>query len=447
MKKLNSLAHNGQLSSFLFILWAGGAALLSYSLVYALRKPYTAAEFDGLEFFGVDYKIAVTTIQILGYLISKFAGIKVISEMKRPRRFGYFVCFVACAELSLLGFALLPHPYNALAMFFNGLSLGCMWGIIFSFIEGRRMTDVLASLLGVSIVFSSGLAKSIGLFVMNELQVDAFWMPALIGGAALPLLVLMAYTLKALPNPSAEDVRQKSERVTLDNAGRQRIFMRYLPILLLLFLGNLMLLVLRDIKEDFLVNIIDTSRHSSWLFAQVDSVVTLVILGMFALLTFCRKNIQALFILMSLVIVSCLVLTYVATFHASLNLSPVTWLFVISLSLYVAYLTFQTVFFDRFIACFRIKGNVGFFIAMIDFIGYAGTVTLLFTKELLQMDTDWFILFNRMAAIVGGLCTILFTGATFCLMREYRLRNRRPDEGEREGTFGMTQTGAASTAY
>ena len=26
---------------FLFILWAGGAALLSYSLVYALRKPFT----------------------------------------------------------------------------------------------------------------------------------------------------------------------------------------------------------------------------------------------------------------------------------------------------------------------------------------------------------------------------------------------------------------------
>ena len=31
-----------RLSDFLFILWAGGAALLSYSLVYALRKPYMA---------------------------------------------------------------------------------------------------------------------------------------------------------------------------------------------------------------------------------------------------------------------------------------------------------------------------------------------------------------------------------------------------------------------
>ena len=55
-------------SDFIFILWAGGAALLSYSLVYALRKPFTAATFDGLSIWGMDYKVVVTITQILGYL-------------------------------------------------------------------------------------------------------------------------------------------------------------------------------------------------------------------------------------------------------------------------------------------------------------------------------------------------------------------------------------------
>ena len=45
-----------KLSDLLFIFYAGGAALLSYSLVYALRKPFTAATFDGMELFGMDYK-------------------------------------------------------------------------------------------------------------------------------------------------------------------------------------------------------------------------------------------------------------------------------------------------------------------------------------------------------------------------------------------------------
>lgn len=34
---------------WLFIFWMGGTALLSYSLVYALRKPFTAAEFEAAE--------------------------------------------------------------------------------------------------------------------------------------------------------------------------------------------------------------------------------------------------------------------------------------------------------------------------------------------------------------------------------------------------------------
>ena len=53
-----------------------------------------------------------------------------------------------------------------------------------------------------------------------------------------------------------------------------------------------MLLVLRDIKEDFLVNILDMSNQSSWLFAQVDTIVTLVILGIFAAFIFFRSNIR-----------------------------------------------------------------------------------------------------------------------------------------------------------
>lgn len=87
-----------KISDFLFILWAGGAALLSYSLVYALRKPYTAAGFDGLEAFGMDYKVVVTISQILGYVLSKFIGIKLISELKRENRMKFILISIILAE-------------------------------------------------------------------------------------------------------------------------------------------------------------------------------------------------------------------------------------------------------------------------------------------------------------------------------------------------------------
>ena len=292
------------------------------------------------------------------------------------------------------------------------------------------LTDILASLLGVSMVFSSGVAKSFGLFAMNEMHISQFWMPAVIGGFALPLLVLMGYMLKRLPQPTAEDIALRNERVTLDSKGRKALFLKYAPILTLLFIGNFMLLVLRDIKEDFLVYILDMSNQSSWMFARIDTIVTLIILGIFALFIFFRSNIRALLWLMTLVIAGCLTMTYVSYHYDTLDLSPVMWLFIESLSLYIAYLTFQTVFFDRFIACFRIKGNVGFFIAMIDFIGYLGTVTLLSTKELLNIEVEWFALFNHIACGVGALCTVLFTVAGILIYRKYNatLEVKKADE-------------------
>ena len=280
-----------RLADALFILWAGGAALLSYSLVYALRKPFTAAGFDGLDFFGMDYKTATSTVQISGYFISKLIGIKVISELKKENRLKFIILSVAVAELSLVLFGALPRPLNVFALFFNGLSLGCMWGVIFSFLEGRRVTDLLASLMGLSIAISSGTAKSVGLFVMEHLHISEFWMPAFIGAFAFPLLSLLGWLMTRMPQPTAADRALRSERVTLDGRARADLFKSFMPVLLMLFAANLFITVLQDIKEDFLVKILDVEAAglSSWAFAKVDAVVTLIILLLFGLMSAVRS--------------------------------------------------------------------------------------------------------------------------------------------------------------
>lgn len=421
---VSKIKNNRHFKDILFILWAGGTALLTYSLIYTLRKPFTAALYQDLELLGIDYKVAVTTIQILGYLIAKFFGIKIISELKRENRFKFFVCSVVLAELSLIAFGLIPAPYNAFAMFFNGLSLGCMWGVIFSFIEGRRFTDMLASMLGVSMVFSSGLAKSLGLYIMNEIGVGQFWMPALIGVFAMPLLVVMAYSLIRLPNPDEEDIIRKSERKAMTRDDRRTIFRRYALMITLILIANFVVVMLRDIKEDFLVNILDMSGQSSWMFAKVDTIITIIILGLFAVATFVRKNIAVLIAMLSTVIASSVVMSYISFNYQSLELSPMVWLFAQSLPLYITYLTFQTVFFDRFIACFRVKANVGYFIALIDFVGYTGTVTLLFVKEWMNVEMNWFELYNHMSAFVGIVSVVTFSVALVALIVTYRREQR-----------------------
>lgn len=416
-----------KLSDLLFIFYAGGAALLSYSLVYALRKPFTAATFDGMELFGMDYKVATSIIQIFGYMVSKFIGIKLISELKREGRLKFILVSIGVAELSLVLFGCLPRPFNVLALFFNGLSLGCMWGVIFSFLEGRRVTDLLASLFGLSIAVSSGTAKSIGLFVVDILNVSEFWMPALIGAVALPLLAGLGYILDHLPKPTAEDKALRVERVTLDRQQRWELFRNFAPVLTLLFFANLFLTVLQDVKEDFLVKIIDVNAAglSSWVFAKVDGVVTLIILAVFATLALVKSHIKVLSTLLTLVIAGAVTLSFVAFNYDSLQLSPLVWLFIQSLCLYFSYLSFQTIFFDRFIACFRIRGNVGFFIAMVDSIGYTGTVLVLVFKECFNPNLDWLEFYNTMAGTVGIVCCTAFTVSLFYLMQRYRKGKRK----------------------
>lgn len=407
-------------SDILFIIWAGGTALLSYSLVYALRKPYTAAAFAGYEVFDMDYKVVVTVVQIIGYVISKFAGIKLISELKPQDRLRFILLSVVMAEASLILFGLMPTPYNIIGMFLNGLSLGCMWGVIFSFLEGRRVTDILVSLMGASMVISSGTAKSVGLFVMNTLNVHEFWMPALIGAAALPLLGLTGVILNRLPQPNADDVAQRNKREPLNGIQRWALFRNFMPFLTLLFIANVALVILRDIKEDFLVNIVDVSRHSSWLFAQIDSVVTIVILAIFGLMAYIRNNLNVLTVLLVLIVISMICMTIISFGYERLQLDTVTWLLAQSLCLYLAYLTFQTIFFDRFIACFKIRGNVGFFIALNDFLGYTGTVLVLAGKEFFNPDIDWAYFYNRLAGYTGVICCIAFIFSLVYLHQRYR---------------------------
>ena len=418
----NHTRKKSPMPDWLFVLWAGGTALLSYSLVYALRKPFTAAEFEGLQVYGMDYKIAVSIIQLLGYVSAKLLGIKYISELRPEGRLKFIIGSAALSELSLIAFGLLPIPYNIVALYFNGLSLGCMWGVIFSFLEGRRTTDILASIMGVSMALSSGVAKSLGLYALNQLHVSEFWMPALIGAAAFPLLCFTGWMMTRFPKPTEADIASRSERVTLNGHQRWALFRRFMPLLILLFGANLLLTVQRDIKEDFIVCIIDVDTISSWAFAQIDSIATFVLLAVFALLATTYNHLKVLCMLLMLSTVGMGTLAFLGATEGNETIPTTIWLFLQSLCLDIAYLSFQTIFFERFIACFKIKGNVGFFIITIDFVGYLGTLGLLLFKEFCASHIDWTSFYNHMSLYIGVACCFAFIAS---LVYMIHVRNRK----------------------
>jgi hypothetical protein len=183
------------------------AAFATYFCMYAFRKPFTAGTYEDHELWGVDYKIVLIIAQVLGYTLSKFSGIKIISEMPPHRRIAAILIFIGIAQVALVLFGLIPAPYNFVCLFLNGLPLGLIWGLVFSFVEGRRHTELLGATLCVSFIVASGVVKSVGTLLMTRFGVGEFWMPAATGLVfALPLLLAVA-VLSRMPPPTEEDER------------------------------------------------------------------------------------------------------------------------------------------------------------------------------------------------------------------------------------------------
>lgn len=135
---------------------------LIYTCAYAFRKPFTAAIYEGETFGGFDVKILYVLSEIIGYALSKFIGIRLLSSMKPNQRSLYIIGLMSISEIALLGFASLPVPLKIVSIFLSGLPLGMIWGIIFSYIEGRRISEVLNVGLSVALIISSGLVKTLG---------------------------------------------------------------------------------------------------------------------------------------------------------------------------------------------------------------------------------------------------------------------------------------------
>ena len=183
---------------------------------------------------------------------------------------------------------------------------------------------------------------------------------------------------------------------------------RFLPFLAAVFGANLLLTVMRDIKEDFIVRIIDVSTITSWTFAQTDTLATVLMLAIFALLAGVRNHLRVLCTLLGLSVAGMFALSFIGARCDELQIPVVEWLFLQTFLIDIAYLSFQTIFFERFIACFRIAGNVGFFIITIDFVGYVGTLGLLGFKELAHADMDWTTFYNGLNFYVGLACGLAF---------------------------------------
>jgi hypothetical protein len=392
-----------------FVAVAGLVAFTAYGCVYALRKPFTAASFEGLSVWGVQYKIALVIAQVAGYALSKFVGIALISALGAARRAALLLGLVGVALLSLLGFALSPAPWGVFWMFLNGFPLGMTWGVVFGYLEGRRATEVLAALLCVNFILSSGFVKTVGQWLMLSEGVSEFWMPLAAGLLFLPALLGCVWLLEHLPPPSADDRASRSERTAMSGAERSALFWRYAPGLMLLTAVYLVLTVVRDVRDNFAVELwaeLGMGNQPAVLTAAELPIALLILLcvGAMALV---KSNFLALR-LNHLAFIGGALLTAGATLLFRWGwLPPFGWMVLSGTGVFLAYILFNGVVFERLIAAFQERGNVGFLIYLADSIGYLGSVLVLLWRNFGRADLSWVRFFSGLCLYGSALVVLL----------------------------------------
>lgn len=387
-------------------LYAAIVTFLAYTSVYAYRKPFTVAVFDGIEYQGIPYQSLLIIAQGIGYMLSKFYGIRFIAELKRYGRWITMAVLITISWLALLGFALAPAPYGIFFLFINGFPLGFFWGIIFSYVEGRRATDVIGSAMAVSFIFAGGFTRSVAKWLMVEWSVKENWMPFTTGLLFCLPLALFIFLLERIPAPDNADIAERTERAPMKGDAR-KIFLRNFGIgVLFVTITYLFLTLMRDIRDNFMTNIWNELGYGSnySIFSITESRTSVIVMVIMGFLVLIRKNIVAFRVIHLIIFIGLMVSGISSILFTAGYLRGENWMQLMSLGLYMAYIPFNCIFFERLIAAFKIKGNVGFLVYIADAFGYLASSVVMCGKALLDVQLNWSHLFSRisiLASIVG----------------------------------------------
>lgn len=400
--------------SAVMVMFVGMAAMMTYFSMYAFRKPFSAATYSSVDqlIFSLDYKTLLVITQVIGYALSKFIGIKLIAEMPANKRIQTMLVMMGIAQLALIAFALIPTPWNILAIFFNGLPLGFIWGLVFAYLEGRRVSEALGVILGVSLIFSSGVVKSIGRYLLLEWQIPDVWMPATMGFLFLPLLLISVFALSCSPPPTKEDQALRQTRITMNFSERLHFFGTYWFGLLLLVASYVIFTSLREFIDNFSPEIFTGLGYESSSIVYTSTIlpVTVVVMVLMLGLMFIKNNLIALHLNSTLALLGFITIT-LSTIAFQLDyISGLLWMTLLQMGIYAGFMPFNCLLFDRLMAATPTLGNAGFLMYIADSSGYLGSVVIMLYRALSSTQLDW------VDFIVDLGLTSSLIGAAFLLM-------------------------------
>jgi Family of unknown function (DUF5690) len=396
-------------SSFNQTLFAAITAFFTYMCFYPFRRAYTAATYEDLAFFGVNFKILIITAQVLGFAVSKGLGIKYVSEMLPQNRSRNLLIMIGLSWVCYLFFAFTPAPYNLFFIFMASLPLGMVYGTILGFLEGRKTTDLLVAVLTASFIMGSGFAKSIGKWVMTSLEVSQFWMPFVACAIMIVPFGICVWLMGQIPPPTEEDIQNRTERKPMQKADRKAFIKEFALSMTIFVVSYVLLTTFREFRDNFTPEIWKLLGYgnNSAIFTQTETPIAITVLLMMAAMRWVQNNYKAFLIIQLLMLAGGVLIGISTLLFQQKNLSPVAWLTTLGLGVYMAYAMCNSLYFERMIAAFKKSGTVGFLITFADYYAYIGSIFVLFYKNFFQKNINYLEFFIILSYCISVIYVIL----------------------------------------
>lgn len=409
--------------------WCVIAAFGTYFCTYAFRRPFTAAEFADINLWGLTYKVVLVISQVFGYMASKFIGIKVVSELPASRRIVLLLGLIGLAELAWVLFAITPQPWNLVWAMANGLPLGMIFGLVLGFLEGRVNTEALTAGLCASFVVADGVTRSVGGYLLNW-GVDQFWMPACAGLLFTLPLLLFVWMLSRIPPPNDHDTASRSPREPMTREDRWQFFRRYSFGLVVIVTSYLLVTILRSTRSDFSREIwfgLLNESAAPKMFAWSEMIVGLLVILVYGSVVFITDHRRAFFTAL-MIAASGTVMVMLALVGLSAGwLSPLWFMVMHGLGLYLPYIAVHTTLFERLIAMTRDRGNLGYLMYLADAFGYLGYVLILLVRNFTASPDNFLPFFVMLSWIIAIVCLLLIVPCAVYFARHPA--TQRPMEG------------------
>lgn len=400
---------------YILAIYASLLIFLLYTCCYAYRKPFTAALYEGETLFGFDLKILYVLSEIIGYALSKFIGVHILPSMQKHQRVYYIIGLLTFSELSWLGFGFLPVSLKLICVFFSGLPLGMIWGVVFSYIEGRRISEVLNVGLSVALIVSSGLVKTLGQYVLDHFLVTEYWMPFVTGAVVYPIMLICTYLLNQIPEPDEQDKLQRTERAPMGGREKKRFFKQFFWGICMLILLYASLTVFRELRDSFAADVWKELQISgAMIFTRTEAPIAFFVLALMFTIVFIRNNRLALNIIYVISVVGGLITVSSTLLYVNGYLSPINWMIFSGLGMYMGYIPF-TYLIERLIASLQVVSTAIFVIYLADSFGYLGTAGVFMIKNFSSFDTSWvtMLVYTACISAVISILAVLVTYVYF----------------------------------